>query len=261
MESNPTIFAAASDITVDASERGPIRLLAPGFAVEIASGYGSLSYSLRSLDEVDTRQGYEQPLSYVVADHSGSKTVAHFTTREEADKLIEMISVARDLGAKRKAEDEAEARKKLNPFRRTLFNIAEMLSAAVLIGFIGSGAANIGWNVASPFVSRITGVPTPAEQYSIDRTDSLDQIKAAVQAVPLIMKEVRNARVNEQFQNLVDTSDAQVRSELIRMQMLPSTEADRETHDRKQMLEHIPPYARTQEQAAELDAAQPATEQ
>ena len=67
--------------------------------------------------------------------------------------------------------------------------------------------------------------------------------------------------MNEQFQNLVDTSDAQVRSELIRMQMLPSTEADRETHDRKQMLEHIPPYARTQEQAAELDAAQPATEQ
>ncbi|NMX82760.1 hypothetical protein HBO10_24850 [Pseudomonas sp. WS 5503] len=261
MESNPTIFATASDITVDASERGSIRLLAPGFAVEIASGYGSLSYSLRSLDEVDTRQGYEQPLSYVVADHSTSKTVAHFTTREEADKLVEMISAARDLGAKRKAEDEAEARKKLHPFRRTLFTFAEMLSAAVLIGFIGSGAANIGWNVASPLVSRITGVPTPAEQYSMDRADTLDQINAVVHAVPMIMNQVRNARISEQFQNMVDSSNAQVSRELIGMQMLPSAAADRETHDRQQMLEHIPPFARTPEQAAELDAAQPATEQ
>lgn len=261
MESNPTIFAAASDITVDASERGPIRLLAPGFAVEIASGYGSISYSLRSLDEVDTRQGYEQPLSFVVADHSGSKTVAHFTTREEADRLIEMISAARDLGAKRKVEDEAEARKKLNPFRRTLFTFAEMLSAALLIGFIGSGAANIGWNVASPLVSRITGVPTPAERYSMDQSAASDQINQVLDAVPTVLSAIGKARISEQFQNMVGSSNAQVSRELMMMQMLPSAAADRETLDRQQILEHIPPFARTSEQAAELEAAQPATEQ
>lgn len=234
METNPTVFAAASDITVDANERGPIKLLAPGFAVEISSGYGSLTYSLRSQDEVDTRQGYEHPLSYVVADHSNSKTVAHFTSREEADKLIEMIFAARNQAAKRKAEAEAEDRKKPNPFRSTLFTFTEMVSAAVLIGFIGSGAANLGWNIASPLVSRITGVPTPAEQYSMDRADSLDQMNAVVDAVPMIMTQVNKAR----------------------MQMLPSTAADHDILHRQQILEHIPPFARTAGQAVELDEAE-----
>lgn len=259
MESNPTVFAAASDITVDANERGPIKLLAPGFAVEISSGYGSVSYSLRSLDEVETRQGYDHPLSYVVADHSSSKTVAHFTSREEADKLIAMIFAARAQASKQKAE--ADDQKKPNPFRRTLFTFAEMVSAAVLIGFIGSGAANIGWNVATPLVSRLTGVPTPAEQYSIDQASTLEQINAVVNSVPTIMQQVRDARIREQFQNMIGSSNAQISRELIGKQMLPSAAADREAHDRQQIIEHIPPYARTPEQAAELEAAQPPTEQ
>ncbi|QHF00746.1 hypothetical protein LCG56_28735 (plasmid) [Pseudomonas cannabina pv. alisalensis] len=259
METNPTVFAAAADITVDANERGQIQLLAPGFAVEISSGYGSLSYSLRSVDEVDTRQGYEHPLSYVVADHSSSKTVAHFTSREEADKLIGMMFAARDLAAKRKSE--AEDLKKPSPFRRTLFTFAEMVSAAVLIGLIGSGAANIGWNVASPLVSRITGVPTPAEQYSLDQTATSNQMDQVLDAVPMVMTAIRNARISEQFQNLHDASKVQGGSELIRMQMLPSASAEPEIHDRQQILEHIPPYARTPEQTAELNAAASATDQ
>ncbi|SBW84444.1 membrane protein [Pseudomonas veronii 1YdBTEX2] len=257
MESNPTVFAAASDITVDANERWGIKLSAPGFVVEISSDHGSLSYSLRSQDEVNTRPGFEHPLSFVVADHSSSRTVAHFTSRKEADKLIEMISAARDLAAKR----EAEEREKPNPFLRTLFTFAEMVSAAVLVGFIGSAAANIGWNIVSPVVSRITGVPTPAEQYSMDQSASSNQINEVLDAVPMFMTAFRNARISEEFQNLIDTSEAQTKSELIRMQLLPSSDADREIHDRQQILKHIPPYARTPEQAAELDAAKSATDQ
>ncbi|MCU9529360.1 hypothetical protein [Pseudomonas mosselii] len=145
MKSTPTVFNAASEITVVPGKRGPLALSAPGYFYEITTGYGGAGMVLRALDEVETRPGFDSPLSYVVSG-SGSceKTVVHFSNRLEAERLIEAISAAQ--GKKNAPNPYVEIPRN---WKSRLLSLGEFCGAALLVGFLGAAAANIGWNFTS----------------------------------------------------------------------------------------------------------------
>lgn len=145
MKSTPTVFNAASEITVVPNKRGPLGLSAPGYFFEITTGIGGTGMVLRARDEIETRPGFDGPLSYVVTGSENfESTVVHFSNRLEAEKLIEAIQAAQ--GKRNAPNPYLEIPRK---WKDRLLSLGEFCGAALVVGFLGAAAANIGWNFTS----------------------------------------------------------------------------------------------------------------
>lgn len=205
MEATPTVFtsAAAVSIAVDDST-AVIQLTAPGFLCEVSRGYGSMGMRLRVMEETKVRSGYDAPLFYVVSGHATDTPICHFTSRGDAERLIVNICKAQ------KTTKLVHSLKSRRFGPELLKAGVEACAIALLVGVIGSAAANIGWSVASPYGARIAGIPTAAEQDALDEAAYSKQLSELVQAIPSAMRSVSDSQSEMWSRQLRESNDLEV---------------------------------------------------
>lgn len=189
MESNPTVFKLASEITIIAKCRDTIQLTAPGFVCEVHEGYSGIGVMLRSVDENQVREGFDSPLAYVVSGQVGTSAVCHFTSRAEADRLIANIVETRttkDKAHKIKPEPYQK------PWTGVLKTVVEVCAIALTLGFLGSGAANIGWNLASPLGARIADATRTTVLDPTLQSGELKHMRAILAVLPNAVLAAKN---------------------------------------------------------------------
>lgn len=194
MEPKLTVFASAAEITINVDSKGEVELSAPGYLCDVRKHLLSNGICLRSAEEDVAREGFDSKLSYIFSDDHNSRPLCHFTSLVEANQLIANIVEARKPLESVEKLDERPYVPYRKPWSDVVKSCVEATTIALAVGFLGAGAANIGWNLTAPVAARIAGVPNAAEQYAIDRADYSSQVDDLISAIPEAVRAASNTR-------------------------------------------------------------------